>query len=67
MPQPRPLKQTQTHSVVVPRGIIHTEWRGASVTLTPAHRLRSTHPLVRALGPDQFKAERAGLDFEDLA
>lgn len=66
MPQARPIKQTSYH-VVVPRGTIHAEWRGAPIVLTPAHRLRSNHPLVIRLGSDSFRAERDELDFEDLA
>lgn len=52
-------------TVVVPRSVMHTAWRGQTVTLTPAHRLRSNHPLVKQVGADAFVAERSDLDFED--
>lgn len=51
-------------SVVRPVSVIHTSYQGASIMLTPTHRLRSTHPLVHQLGTASFVPEQP-LDFED--
>jgi hypothetical protein len=54
----------QPDPVVRARWVIHTNYKGAPVTITPAHRLRADHPLVKSTGAESWTPEPP-LDFED--